>query len=303
MLFKDRLDSWEIPEHSSTGQPPRGRIALCDVRGIEMVRGGFVLNCKGRKVELFVERVQDIAAWSGALHSVVLGQYDPLQLDRPRSTTPKPFVPRVASVPPPAHQFTPGPPGPASIFSRPPSREGVRINTHKDCLQANLLMHGRDAVAFSGGRQAVSAKVNERERFGSLIGRLEPAEKVTGRPHVTPRREGATPPPAAKITGDRALSPRREQPLSTKITGERSRSPDRSPECHRCLAPPITDLGREPSSRLRSASPPVRGKITDCATSYGSPRSRGVSDLDKMRTLGVPSSHHATGISWSWSAQ
>jgi len=324
-LFKDRLDSWDNPRQAATGQPPRGRVALCDVRRIEMVRGGFVLKCKGRKVELFVADPSHMVAWSGALHSVVNTQYEP-RPERARSPRSKSWMPRVATLQPAAHQFAPGPPPPVTLCTcRLPSRDGVRINTHGGGLQANTLLLGKEAMALNPGQKGVSGKVNE--RASPLRTRPQPTEKVTGRLHLTPRKDYDV--VAAKITGDRQFSPRAEQLLPAKVgERDRSRSPDRSPE-RRCHGMPttVTDVGRQPAARLRSASPPMADKITGsvdrlrCGSPrsvsppiaekvtgasdrvrYGSPRSRVASDRDMTRTLGVSSSHHKTGVSWAWGA-
>jgi len=300
VLFKDRLDSWDHPKNATTGQPPRGRIALCDIRSVEMIRGGFVFKCKGRKVEVFVDNPEDVIAWGKALHSVIHSPYPP-----GNAAGPKAFVPRVANLPQPARQHSPGLTPRVTICAgrslHRDHRDGVRVNTHKDGLQAGLLIHGKEAVALHPGQRTVSGKVNERVR--PLEGPAQPAEKVTGQRHLTPRKECDAAPPCGKITGERLLSPRRgEAPVSAKVN-PRSPSEERrscSPE-HHALPQHITDIGREQDARTRSRSTsPLCGKITGAVTNHGGARVQlGSSALDKCRPLGASGSTRVPGSRWS----
>jgi hypothetical protein len=99
VLFRDRLDFWNSTTEATSGDRPKGRINLTDIRGLEMVNSGFVLNYKGRKMGLHVRNNDELHEWSGAL----LGALAPAQggtgrgsgnlgggaKDRPKSAPPK----------------------------------------------------------------------------------------------------------------------------------------------------------------------------------------------------------------------
>lgn len=67
VLFRDRLDFWNAPTEAASGLRPRGRIVLTDVRSLEMVSGGFILNYKGRKMGLHVRNNDELHEWSQAM--------------------------------------------------------------------------------------------------------------------------------------------------------------------------------------------------------------------------------------------
>jgi len=67
VLFEDRLDFWNRPQDAANRLKPCGRIKLVDVRSLEVVSGGFILNHKGRKMGLNVRHNDDLHDWSMAL--------------------------------------------------------------------------------------------------------------------------------------------------------------------------------------------------------------------------------------------
>jgi hypothetical protein len=67
VLFRDRLDFWNNTVEASSGDHPKGRINLTDIRSLEMVNSGFVLNYKGQKMRLHVRNNDELHAWSDAL--------------------------------------------------------------------------------------------------------------------------------------------------------------------------------------------------------------------------------------------
>jgi len=71
-LFQDRIDMWTGVEPVVSGRRPEDRIILENIRGIEMVFGGFILNFgKGRRIGVHVENADELRHWSAALASVV----------------------------------------------------------------------------------------------------------------------------------------------------------------------------------------------------------------------------------------
>lgn len=69
VLFKDRLDCWELMAPPSS--KPAVRIELSDVRGLEIISSGFVLNSRGRRTGVHVGNNEDLQAWTRALLSVL----------------------------------------------------------------------------------------------------------------------------------------------------------------------------------------------------------------------------------------
>jgi hypothetical protein len=67
VLFKDRLDFWNAPVDASSGLRPNGRFYLADVRSVEMVNSGLILNHKGRKMGLCTSTNQELHKWCNAL--------------------------------------------------------------------------------------------------------------------------------------------------------------------------------------------------------------------------------------------
>eukprot|EP00927_Polykrikos_kofoidii_P056019 TRINITY_DN5019_c0_g1_i2.p1 TRINITY_DN5019_c0_g1~~TRINITY_DN5019_c0_g1_i2.p1 ORF type:complete len:1594 (-),score=222.29 TRINITY_DN5019_c0_g1_i2:236-5017(-) len=84
VLFRERLDFWNRPAEAATGMRPRGRIQMSDVRSIESVSTGLIMNYKGRKMGLHVRCNEDLQQWSNAL----LGVLAPSAPSRSRSATP-----------------------------------------------------------------------------------------------------------------------------------------------------------------------------------------------------------------------
>jgi hypothetical protein len=67
VLFRDRLDFWNSTTEAAACQRPKGRIIMTDIRGLELVNNGFVVNYKGRKMGLHVRNNDDFHAWTCAL--------------------------------------------------------------------------------------------------------------------------------------------------------------------------------------------------------------------------------------------
>eukprot|EP00929_Paragymnodinium_shiwhaense_P000984 TRINITY_DN101198_c0_g1_i1.p1 TRINITY_DN101198_c0_g1~~TRINITY_DN101198_c0_g1_i1.p1 ORF type:complete len:1402 (+),score=358.06 TRINITY_DN101198_c0_g1_i1:116-4321(+) len=71
VLFQDRLDFWNRPAEAASGLRPAGRIQISDVRSLETVSTGLILNYKGRKLGLHVGNNEDLHVWSSALLRVL----------------------------------------------------------------------------------------------------------------------------------------------------------------------------------------------------------------------------------------
>jgi len=238
VLFQDHLDSWEQPLLASSGQKPRGRIALCGIRNIAIVRGGFIISRRGHTINLVTAGSEDVGAWSAALQSIVRTN---------RSPSPRCFVPRVASLTPSRQQRTTVL-YPHAAFTRVSPRDGIFINTHKNANHASTLIHGstvnflprsESSPSLSGHRLVTSCPsrcpLSDKKRPLST-------EHVTGRQCHTPRVDRDRSPIASKITGNRVLSPKGEGHVAPKITGRRDVSRDRPR--HRSITEKITN--REP---------------------------------------------------------
>lgn len=297
LLFRDRLDSWDSIIQAVGGHLARSRIALRDVQAIEMVRGGFVLNCKGRRTTLHLPSGGDASGWSGALHSLLPahptlaragGKPRPGATGKRRQSS---FVPRCANVTPPPWRRGRSPEGTPRItmvvsHENAGSRDAIRINTHRDGLQAGRLLHGADAVVRPRHGSPVAGKVNE--RAGSLEAARAVAGKITGQRQLSRRgADGGC--SGEKVTGPRlrSLTPRRAPEVCGKITGERR---SLTPQGARPQgAAKVTDLGGErAASRARSASPPA-GKITDAGrAALGAARRPAAPQLDRLRPFGSP---------------
>jgi len=235
----------EQPLLAASGQKPRGRIALCGIRNIAIVRGGFILSRKGQTINLVIARSEDVGAWSAALQSIVRTN---------RSPSPRCFVPRVASLTPARQQRTTVQ-YPHAAFTRVSLRDGIFINTHKNANQASTLIHG-STVNFLPCSES-SPSLSSHRLVTSCPSRcLIPDQKrplsrehITGRRCHTPRLDRDRSPIASKITGDRALSPKGEGHVASKITGRWDVSRDRPR--HRSITDKITN--REPLIQAKPA--------------------------------------------------
>ena len=96
ILFRDRLDSWCSASSASCGMKEDSRILMSNVRGLETISGGLIVDLGGKKVGIHVGDNENLQQWSGALLSV-LAPLKPersvspgTRLDRPRSQPPSP---------------------------------------------------------------------------------------------------------------------------------------------------------------------------------------------------------------------
>lgn len=92
VLFKDRLDSWGRPMDAASGFRPTLHIPIADVRSIETVSSGLIVNCRGKKIGFHANSNNELHDWSGAL----------MQALAPSSKPQPAAASRSASVPPKA---------------------------------------------------------------------------------------------------------------------------------------------------------------------------------------------------------
>merc|ERR1712232_300699 len=85
VLFHDRLDLWDSAATATKGARPVDRMAFNGVRGLEIVKGGFVLNNKGRRMGVHVDSNEQLHEWSGALLSALAPSNAEQKLSRPTS--------------------------------------------------------------------------------------------------------------------------------------------------------------------------------------------------------------------------
>jgi hypothetical protein len=71
VLFHKHMDFWNRPSDAIALQKPCGRIKLADVRSLETVSNGFLLNHKGETLGLLVRNNADLHQWSFALLSAL----------------------------------------------------------------------------------------------------------------------------------------------------------------------------------------------------------------------------------------
>jgi len=69
VLFPEHLDCWDLPVQA--GSKPSVYIQLSDIRGLEIISSGFVLNSRGRRTGVHVNSNEELQAWTRALLSVL----------------------------------------------------------------------------------------------------------------------------------------------------------------------------------------------------------------------------------------
>lgn len=240
ILFKDRLDSWARPFQASNGAKADGSITLSEVRGLETISGGFILNVGGRKLGVHVGDNESLHAWSSALlkalapssnsvppqktlqtsasglsvgSSPIRGRS--LEPASPRSPKPKNWVPRVAGLGTRSSMAERRRSVRITVFTRrAKATEGkfgpFNVNTHKDGMKAAELIHGSKArILLSSSRSGhkeylnteISDKINQRSASLPVFDAV--ADKVTGHERsITPRGVGYV--NFFKITADEA---------------------------------------------------------------------------------------------------
>ena len=67
ILFRDRLDSWCSASSASCGMKEDSRILMSNVRGLETISGGLIVDLGGKKVGIHVGDNENLQQWSGAL--------------------------------------------------------------------------------------------------------------------------------------------------------------------------------------------------------------------------------------------
>jgi len=287
VMFKDRLDIWEGPLAAASGWRPSERIPLQNIRGVEAVFGGFILNCGGRRIGVHVSSNDELRAWSTALLGVIAaagppgsggrvggrsrssgGQprkqdepAEPKKL-RPRSAG---WVPRVATL-----AAKPQSDSPAlatrrkTEFTLRSQGKGFQINTHKAC---GTQLHGSYALVMPqagrpGGRNIssdVAGKVNECHKTPRLprgvAAEIGLADKVTGHSLThSPRKEPGS------FTWLKCNHPEATPPPKTPRSAMEPRQPFGAPYA---VQPGSGRSPFTPRSLRRTSSAPVTGKVNE----------------------------------------
>eukprot|EP00930_Biecheleria_cincta_P069118 TRINITY_DN5689_c0_g1_i1.p1 TRINITY_DN5689_c0_g1~~TRINITY_DN5689_c0_g1_i1.p1 ORF type:complete len:1689 (-),score=296.83 TRINITY_DN5689_c0_g1_i1:115-5181(-) len=236
ILFKDRLDSWGSPIKASLGAKVESSVPLVNVRGVETISGGFILNLGGRKVGIHVGDNNSLHQWSNVIISALVppspgtkrsvspslastattagpsGSTTPRtprgRSPAPKEVRPQGWVPRVAMLNTKSLAEKPDRRGPRTTVvlchegsSLKEGKFGTwSVNTNKDGLVAGKMIHGSaTALLATSSRPGFKDYVNS-----------EVAEKVGQRSSSTPATmRNPSSEFADKVTGhERACSPR-----------------------------------------------------------------------------------------------
>lgn len=66
-LFPDRLDAWNRPMDAASCLRPVLHIPMSDIRSVETVSSGLIVNCRGKKIGIHVSTNNELHEWSQAL--------------------------------------------------------------------------------------------------------------------------------------------------------------------------------------------------------------------------------------------
>lgn len=327
LLQKDCLEAFNRPSDPSLGRPPALKLMLSEVRGLETIGSGFILNMGGRKVGVHVGSNDDLHAWSAALLAVLapnssasaspattprsakkkstgsmLGASVSSTRSAPRQTRPSDWIPKAATTSTVASSSPQSVRGP-SWFSQRAIGKRLQINTHKAGLQAAGLIHGPATLTLVHSQQAsgreylrqeVARKINERAVSAGELRRTSPtfADKVTGAVRsLTPR---SRPDAFVKITEAQA-TPRDMSNRHREVTGKVNEVGKVALLCtSRHMAAKVTEADRQPLKQPdRCGSQPILGKVTDAgrASSGWALTSRPAS-TDKLRSIADTGKRH-----------
>lgn len=224
-VYQDRIDMWSGVEPVTRGRRAEDRILLENIRSLETVFGGFILNfAKGKRIGVHVDNVDELRDCSAALARIVAAAGPPAARSegggRPRSprsfsssaqchkdndTKPAPrarsagWVPRVATL---AKREEVSPARQTLFTHRGHRGKPFLINTHSGGMQAGRHLHSNNVVVMAQGTMPGSArlnpniaeKVNECPREVRLPRGIRAdlilTDKVTGNtPLLSPRKE------------------------------------------------------------------------------------------------------------------
>lgn len=265
ILFAQRLDIWTRPfvAHREKGERPQGCIRLADVRSLEIVSGGFILNFAGRKTAIHVPHSDQFNDWSSSLVSLITAikaddDSDTNAMSKRQSEQVRPqsagtrrgpdWVPRVANVSTKsstAHRSSSK--SSEEVHSRPSlltnralgtglGGRGITVNPHKGAH----MLHGELYGFWQQGHDRIAQKVNECSRNAGV-----------------PRQVASDIALADKVTGQRAC--RTPAPSVTgKVTGHGT---PQAPISYR-VADKVTGVGLQTAARSPSRDAYVAGKIT-----------------------------------------
>mmetsp|Transcript_32756 Transcript_32756/g.64530 ORF Transcript_32756/g.64530 Transcript_32756/m.64530 type:complete len:967 (-) Transcript_32756:164-3064(-) len=228
-LYHNRIDVWSGVEPIARGRRAEDRILLENIRSVETVFGGFILNFgEGKRTGVHVDNVDELRDWSAELARVVSAAGPPMpirgggggprtprsysssaQCHKDNEVKPAPkarsasWVPRVATL---AKKEEVSPESAAArqtLYTRRGHRGKVfLVNTHSGGMQAARHLHSNNVVVMvqatmpgsSRLNTAIAEKVNEQPRSARLPRGIQAdlnlTDKVTGNaPHLSPRME------------------------------------------------------------------------------------------------------------------
>jgi len=199
ILFKDRIDSWCSPIKASNGGKTDSTISLHNVRGVETISAGFILNLGGRKVGVHVGENEDLQDWSRALLQALAPAQGKSPATTPRAvsspsgaasttastprtprarsvsgTKPANWVPEVASkMTRSLEQERKGPRSITTVFAhtRGDGKYGpFRVNSNAKGGEAMKLIHGSTATTLPSSKSPGFSTYNSSvaEKIGSL---------------------------------------------------------------------------------------------------------------------------------------